>query len=126
MQQIAFAIIKKYKTLPPPAARPDFVVELHPAPDQFSLCRVNRIHPQRQMPETGELVVAPIGQRQIGGVNFQPYAAGQFDETDRRVLAVVPNNRAPRTRSYHFFKATGFVAGMAICSRERFIVLTVK
>ena len=30
--------------------------------------------------------------------------------------------RAPRTRSYQLFKAMGFVAGMAMCSRERFMV----
>ena len=59
VQQIAFAILEEQN---PPAARrrPDFFREFHAAFFQFGLRRVNRIHPQRDVPETGELVVAAV------------------------------------------------------------------
>jgi len=46
---------------------------------------------QGQVAEAGEFVVAAFGERGLGGVEFQPGAAGEFDEAGQGVLAVLPN-----------------------------------
>ncbi len=62
VQQIPLAILEKQN---PSAARrrTDFLREFHAALFQFRLRRVNRIHAQRDVPETGELVVAAVFRR---------------------------------------------------------------
>ncbi len=65
----------KNKTLPPPAAGPDFFDKFYAARFQFRFRRVQRRHAQREMAETGELVVRRVRQRFFRHVNLKPDVA---------------------------------------------------
>jgi hypothetical protein len=54
--------------------RTDFLRECHAALFQLRLRRVNRVHAQRHMTESGQLVVAKVllCGRAVGGINLEP------------------------------------------------------
>jgi len=91
----------------PPTTRRRFngFGEFHAALFQFNLRRVNRVHAQRDVAESGELVVAAFRQWFFRRVNFKPAAARQRDEQRRRILAVGKKLRAHPARVHTSFSA---------------------
>lgn len=90
MQQIAFEIGKKLN-LTAALRGPGRIIEDHAARFQFGASGGKGRYTQGEMPKAGQLVVAAFRERGLGGVEFQPRAAGKFNETRQGLLAIVPD-----------------------------------
>ncbi len=99
----------KNKTRAAARRRTDFLREFHAALFQFRLRRVNRVHAQRDVAETGELVVAAVfRQRRVrrrkSQTSRRPAAPSAASAVVWPLLKI---SRAPRTRTYQLSQGDG-------------------
>src|SRR5436190_23308087 len=87
MKQISFAILEE-QDASPAACGLDWLLESNAAAGQFSACVFNGVHSHRQMPPTGQLIVACNVHTRVTRIDFDQQPVGHFNKKGWLRLAV--------------------------------------